>query len=64
MAQYKNFIDEFLTDYMPDYEEVGLAGAGSPAKSSLTARTSTLTRTSSKVCPTASTPSYPLAARA
>ena len=35
MAKYQNFIDQFLEDTMPDYEEVGLAGAVESGKEQL-----------------------------
>jgi len=35
MAKYQNFIDQFLEDEMPNYEEVGLAGAVESGKEQL-----------------------------
>lgn len=35
MAEYKSFIDQFLEEYTPDYEEVGLAGAVESGKEQL-----------------------------
>jgi len=35
MAKYQNYIDQFLEDYMPDYEEVGLGPAAESGKEQL-----------------------------